>query len=142
MSTQTPLAPLFETFFRDRLARQRNATPATIASYRDALRMLLLFAAARRGHKPHRLGLSDLDRDVVLGYLDHLEHVRGNGVHTRNSRLTAIRSFFHHPLHEARSPTPSAPHESLRSRTTAEIDGVPSCSSERTEEAYAIERRY
>jgi hypothetical protein len=29
MNTQISLAPLFESFFRDRLARQRNATPAT-----------------------------------------------------------------------------------------------------------------
>jgi site-specific recombinase XerD len=96
MNTQVSLAPLFESFFRDRLARQRNATPATIASYRDALRMLVLFASERTGHKPCALRLQDLDRDVVLGYLDHLERGRGNCVHTRNARLTAVRSFFHH----------------------------------------------
>lgn len=96
MNTQGSLAPLFESFFRDRLARQRNATPATIASYRDALRMLVLFASDRSGHKPCALRLRDLDRDVVLGYLDHLERGRKNCVHTRNSRLTAVRSFFHH----------------------------------------------
>jgi site-specific recombinase XerD len=31
-----------------------------------------------------------------LEYLDYLERSRSNGVHTRNARLTAIRSFFHH----------------------------------------------
>ena len=96
MSTQPSLAPLFESFFRDQLTRQRNATPATIASYRDALRMLVLFASERTGHKPCALRLPDLDRDVVLGYLDHLERSRRNCVHTRNARLTAVRSFFHH----------------------------------------------
>jgi integrase/recombinase XerD len=96
MNTQASLAPLFESFFRDRLAQQRNATPATIASYRDALRMLVLFASERSGHKPSALRLRDLDRDVVLGYLDHLERGRRNCIHTRNSRLTAVRSFFHH----------------------------------------------
>lgn len=33
---------------------------------------------------------------MILAYLEHLERSRGNGVHTRNARLTAIRSFFHH----------------------------------------------
>ena len=47
MSEHLCLAPLLESYFRRRLAKQRNATPATMASYRDALRMLILFAAAR-----------------------------------------------------------------------------------------------
>ncbi|WP_245288267.1 hypothetical protein [Bradyrhizobium sp. Ec3.3] len=41
------LAPLLESYFRRRLIKQRNATSATLASYRDALRMLILFAAVR-----------------------------------------------------------------------------------------------
>ena len=45
MSEDLCLAPLLESYFRRRLAKQRNATPATMASYRDALRMLILFAA-------------------------------------------------------------------------------------------------
>jgi integrase/recombinase XerD len=49
MSEQLCLAPLLESYFRRRLAKQRNATPATMASYRDALRMLILFAAGRLG---------------------------------------------------------------------------------------------
>jgi len=40
----------------------------------------------------------------VAGFLDHLEHERGNSVRTRNARLAAIRSFFRyaalcHPEH-------------------------------------------
>jgi site-specific recombinase XerD len=94
MSAPTSLAPLLETFFRHRLAKQRNASHATITSYRDALRMLILFAAERTGRKPHTLKVEDLDRDLVLAFLDGLE--QNNAVSTRNARLTAIRSFFHH----------------------------------------------
>ena len=54
MSEHLLLAPLLESFFRRRLTKQRNATPATLASYRDALRMLILFAAARRGRSRRR----------------------------------------------------------------------------------------
>jgi integrase/recombinase XerD len=96
MSSQPALARQFESFFHQRLTHQRNATPATIRTYRDALRLLVLFASERSGKKPCALTVDDLNRDVILGYLDHLECSRGNCVHTRNARLTAIRSFFHH----------------------------------------------
>ena len=87
---------LLESFFRHRMTRQRNATPATIASYRDALRMLILFAADRTGCGPCELTIGDLDRDTILAFLDHLEVSRGNKVQTRNARLAAVRSFFQH----------------------------------------------
>ena len=96
MSEHPLLAPLLESYFRRRLTKQRNATPATLASYRDALRMLILFAAARLRKKPAALALDDLDRDLVLAFLDELEEKRNNSVATRNARLAAIRSFFHH----------------------------------------------
>ena len=78
------------------MTQQRNATAATVRAYRDALRLLVLFASEHTGKKPCALAVEDLDRDMILAYLDHLERFRGNGVHTRNARLTAIRSFFHH----------------------------------------------
>lgn len=87
---------LLESFFRQRMPKQRNATPATIASYRDALRLLILYAAERVGCGPCDLTLDDLDRDTVLAFLDHLEAGRGNKVQTRNARLAAVRSFFQH----------------------------------------------
>jgi len=96
MSAHLSLAPLLESFFRNRLTKQRNASPSTIASYRDALRMLILFAAENIGRKPAALAVEDLDRDLVLAFLDEIEEKRKNSVLTRNARLTAIRSFFHH----------------------------------------------
>jgi integrase/recombinase XerD len=80
MSEHLLLAPLLESYFRRRLTKQRNATPATLASYRDALRMLILFAAARLRKKPAALALDDLDRDLVLAFLDELEEKRNNSV--------------------------------------------------------------
>lgn len=96
MNGQPSLARHLESFFHQRLTQQRNATRATVAAYRDAIRLLVLFASERTGKKPCALALEDLDRDMILAYLDHLERSRGNGTHTRNARLTAIRSFFHH----------------------------------------------
>lgn len=96
MNRQPLLAQHLESFFHRRLTQQRNATPATIWAYRDALRLLVLFASEHTGKKPCALAVADLDRGMILAYLDHLEHSRGNGVHTHNARLVAIRSFFHH----------------------------------------------
>ena len=78
------------------VVKQRNASLSTIASYRDALRMLILFAAEHAGRKPCALAVADLDRDLVLAFLDELEQKRKNTIQTRNARLAAIRSFFHH----------------------------------------------
>jgi site-specific recombinase XerD len=91
-----PLGELIESFFRHRLVAQRNASPATVATYRDALRLLVVFAAERSGTSPSALAVADLDRDAVLAFLDHLENARGNSVRSRNARLGAIRSLFQH----------------------------------------------
>jgi site-specific recombinase XerD len=96
MTGHSSLAQHLESFFHRRLTQQRNATPATVKAYRDALRLLVLFASERTAKKPCRLAVGDLDRDMILAYLDHLERSRRNAVQTRNARLTAIRSFFHH----------------------------------------------
>ncbi len=96
MSTSPSLAALLESFFRRRLVDQRNASPATIASYRDALRLLVRYVAERTGRPPCKLAVHDLDHDTILAFLDQLERERGNRAQTRNARLTAIRSFFRH----------------------------------------------
>ena len=48
----TALAPTLQAFFTERLARQKNASPHTVAAYRDTLRMLVQFAARRIGTTP------------------------------------------------------------------------------------------
>jgi integrase/recombinase XerD len=98
------LAPTLQAFFTDRLTRQRHASGHTIAAYRDTLRLLLNYAASRTGRPPSRLDLADLDAQLVAGFLDHLEHERGNSVRTRNARLAAVHSLFRfaaltHPEH-------------------------------------------
>jgi integrase/recombinase XerD len=100
----TSLAPTLQAFFTDRLTRQKNASPHTIAAYRDTLRLLLVFAEQRTGTPPSRLEIEDLDAPLIAAFLDHLEHDRGNSARSRNTRLAAIHSLFHfaalqHPEH-------------------------------------------
>jgi site-specific recombinase XerD len=98
------VAPTLQSFFTDRLVRQRRASPATIASYRDSLRMLIVFVHDETGKKPCTLDWDDLDPERITMFLDHLETGRHNTARTRNLRLTAIRSLFayaalRHPEH-------------------------------------------
>lgn len=98
------LAPTLQAFFTDRLMRQRQASSHTLSSYRDTLKLLLRFASERRKVQPVQLEISDLDSTLISAFLDHREHDCGNSVHTRNTRLTAIRSLFRyaalrHPEH-------------------------------------------
>jgi integrase/recombinase XerD len=102
----TPLPPLLQGFFTERLARQRDASPHTIAAYRDTVRLLLRYAQQRIGKNPADLDFADLDAPMIGAFLTHLETDRNNGVTTRNTRLTAIRSLFryaalHVPEHAA-----------------------------------------
>lgn len=100
------LAPTLQAFFAERLIGQRQASPHTIAAYRDTLRLLLTFAAQHTSKPPSMLDLDDLDAPLIGAFLDHLEHERGNTVRTRNARLAAVRSLFRyaalkHPEHAA-----------------------------------------
>ena len=90
------LAPLLQAFFTERLARQRDASPHTIASYRDSFRLLLTFLHEQTGKTPSKLQLEDLDAARITAFLAYLENERSNSVRTRNARLTAIHSFFHY----------------------------------------------
>jgi integrase/recombinase XerD len=101
----TALAPTLQAFFTDRLA-QRHASPNTVAAYRDALRLLIVFAAGRLATQPSRLDIADLDAPMIGAFLEHLEHERNNSPRTRNARLAAIHALFRfaalqHPEHAA-----------------------------------------
>ena len=100
------LAPTLQAFFTDRLARQRQASGHTIAAYRDAVKLLLMFAERQTGKPPSRLDIADLDAPLIGAFLNQLETGRGNSVRTRNARLAAIHSLFRyaalrHPEHAA-----------------------------------------
>ena len=88
------LSSLLQSFFTDRLLHQRQASPHTIAGYRDCFRLLLHFAKERLGKMPSKLLIEDLDAPFVGLFLEYLQSVRKNSARTRNARLGAIHSFF------------------------------------------------
>ena len=102
----SPLAPVLQGFFTDKLIAQRQASPHTIAAYRDTCRLLLEFASGQARKQPCQLDIADLDAPLITAFLQHLETGRANTVATRNARLAAIRSLFryaalHAPEHAA-----------------------------------------
>lgn len=93
-SPESLFAKLVEEFFLDRLIRQRNSSPQTVAAYRDCFRLLFEFSRDHMRKPTDRFVLADLDTPLVLAFLDHLEKVRKNSIRSRNARLAAIRSFL------------------------------------------------
>jgi integrase/recombinase XerD len=93
MTTPT-LGTAVYAFFTEYLSGQKGLRPTSIRSYRDALRLFLLYVAAEMRRPISRLRVEDLAFEHVLGFLQHLETTRHNHVPTRNQRLAALRTFF------------------------------------------------
>src|SRR5215471_8225623 len=100
----TTITSTVQAFFTERLIGQRQASPHTIAAYRDTLRLLLAFTAQYHATTPDRLDFADLNAPTISAFLDHLQTDRNNSTATRNARLAAIHSLFRyaawrHPEH-------------------------------------------
>lgn len=91
---------LLQSFFSERLIRQRQASPHTISSYRDTFRLLLQFAQRRLHKPPSRFALEDINAPMITAFLNDLENNRNITARTRNLRLTAIRSFLNYAAYE------------------------------------------
>lgn len=102
----TDLAPTLEKYFTDYLCQTINASPNTIASYRDAWRLLIAYLYATNHIPANRIQLEQVDADCITTFLNDLEKQRASSINTRNNRLAAIHSFFayaltQHPDHAA-----------------------------------------
>lgn len=87
-------ASLIQQFFTEYLVAQRAVSPRTVACYRDALMLFLDFSSQRLKKTATSLKLNDIQPDLILAFLDHLERERHNAVRSRNLRLTALRAFL------------------------------------------------
>lgn len=97
MKTSTTLSPslqaLVQDFFEKHLTLERHASPNTIVSYRDGLKLFLRYAVQRAGCSVDRLDHAALDVEVVRSFLAWLEQQRQCGARTRNHRLATIKAF-------------------------------------------------
>lgn len=87
-------AQLVQTFFAEYLTQQRALSPRTVATYRDAFVLFLNFAEQKLGKLPTAMRLTEITPELILAFLDYLEHERGNTVRSRNARLAALCAFL------------------------------------------------
>jgi site-specific recombinase XerD len=81
-------------FFEHHLKAEKGLSPASIRSYRDGIRLFLLFVAKKVGRPVTKLSLADMTADRVKEFLTYLEVDRGNNIRSRNQRLTMLHTFF------------------------------------------------
>ena len=93
MTNRDLVAPWVRRFLLEHLIADLNLSRNTQASYRDALALLLPFAAKEQRQAVDRLEIEWLSPEVVRRFLGHLEEKRGCSVSTRNQRLAALHAF-------------------------------------------------
>jgi site-specific recombinase XerD len=92
--TTDALPSLLRAFFHSWMGHQRNLSPQTVTSYRDAWRLFLQFVSRHVDRPVAKLKLEDLTEIEVLAFLQYIESTRSVSIGTRNCRLAALRSFF------------------------------------------------
>lgn len=88
------LGQILHAFFEDHLKVQLGLRPSSIKSYRDTLKLFLVFVAGATHRRLTRITISDLSSERVLEFLRMIEVERGNKASTRNQRLAALHTFY------------------------------------------------
>jgi len=90
----TDFAVFLRRFLTGHLAGLRGYSTNTIASYRDAFKLLICYFRDKQSTPPDKLTLELIDAAAITGFLDWLRASRRNSASTTNQRLAAIDSFF------------------------------------------------
>ena len=85
------LAPTLQAFFTDRLARQRQASGHTIAAYRDAFKLLLVFIEQQTGKPPSNVDIADLDAPLIGANLARKENLPSRHAPLRRDAIAQRR---------------------------------------------------
>ena len=93
MKKQTDFAKYLAKFLSIYLPHERNFSPNTVSSYRDAFVLYISFMHKVKGKRAEDVLLADITRDNVLDYLEWLVDIQKNSISTRNNRLAAIHAF-------------------------------------------------
>lgn len=104
------------------LPNQQRCSPHTIRAYRYTLSALLDFVTRCNKIPLSKVTFEMLDRNTIIAFLDDMEKNHGCSISTRNTRLNAIRSFFHY----------AADVEPTATIYRVEVDNVPVKKEERS----------
>jgi len=88
------LANFIKRFLSHYLPVQKGLSVNTIAAYRDAIKLLLCYAADTVRTPLDKFAAEDITEKIVLGFLDYVQERRSCSATTRNARLAAIHSLF------------------------------------------------
>jgi site-specific recombinase XerD len=99
---KSPLLNEIQLFLTKYCQEDRKLSRQTILSYRDTLKLFILFQKEHKKLTPSKLQINSLSYETIIEFLNNLEKNRKSSVSTRNQRLCAIRSFckyilFRHP---------------------------------------------
>lgn len=97
---QTDFSKYLTRFLSIHLPHERNVSPNTTSTYRDAFVLFLNYMREVKGKKAEKVFLEDITRDNVLGFLVWLMEDKGNSISTRNNRLAAIHAFVSYLQYE------------------------------------------
>ena len=93
MNNREALGSWIRRFLMEYLVGERNLARNTQQSYRDAIRLLVVFTATKAHKKVDELLISDIDADLLRAFLRHIEEKRKCSVSSRNQRLAAIHAL-------------------------------------------------
>src|SRR6185369_12834728 len=94
MNNMNLIGPYLRRFLLEDVIADRNLSPESQRSYRDAIVLLLRFVEDRYGIDPESLPVERINGHLIREFLKYLEEKRGNAVSTRNQRLAALHSLF------------------------------------------------
>lgn len=93
MINKLVLGPWVRRFLMEYLSGERNLARNTQQSYRDSLRLLIVFAATTLHRKADQLLITEISADLLRVFLKHLEEKRKCTISTCNQRLAAIHAL-------------------------------------------------
>ena len=93
MSNKDLLGSWIRRFLMEYIIGERNLARNTQQSYRDAVRLLVLFAADKTRKRVDQLLIPDIDANLVREFLMHIEEKRKCSISSRNQRLAAIHAL-------------------------------------------------
>ena len=96
----TDFAYYLTSFLTKYMPIERGASVNTVSSYRDTFLLFIKYIKDNKNKNIERLQLKDIDKELIVGFLDWIETERKCSVSTRNVRLTAIHSFFRYIQYE------------------------------------------
>ncbi len=85
---------LLQSFLTDYIVNECNYSLNTKASYSTTFYLLLEFLYKVHKIKSNEVTFDNLNKEIIIEFLDYLEIERKAKVSTRNQRLASIKSFF------------------------------------------------